>query len=62
MSTATVMLVRLEVFEDGILRSTHLRLSTAAAGKTFTDLHAALKAYRAAARRPAETARLKQAA
>lgn len=62
MANATVILVRVEAFQDGVLRATHLKLTTPDATKTFTDLHAALKAYKVAIRRPVETARLRNAA
>lgn len=59
---AEVMLVRVEVFQDGVLSSTHLRLGTPLSSQTFTRLDAALKAFRVAARRQADAARLKLAA
>lgn len=62
MSKSGVMLVRIEVFQDGILRSTSFKVSTATGGRTFTGLAKAIEAFRTMGRRPAETPRLRQAA
>lgn len=62
MSKSGVMLVRIEVFQDGILRSTSFKVSTATAGRTFTSLAKSIDAFRAMGRRPAEAPRLQKAA
>lgn len=62
MSKAGVILVRIEVFEDGILRSTAFKVSTSSAGQTFTSMTKAIYAFRAMAVRPIEGPRLKKAA
>lgn len=56
------LLIRVEVFSGGILRSTHLRLSTPTSSQTFTKLDVALKAFRIATRRPREAAPVEMAA
>ncbi|MFC5344876.1 hypothetical protein ACETK8_02595 [Brevundimonas staleyi] len=62
MSKTGVMLVRVEVFENDILRSTAFKVSTAAGGQTFTTLTKAITAFRAMSRHRVQTPRLKTAA
>ena len=62
MSKGGVMLVRVETFHDGVLHSTHLRLSTTVAFETFKDMDKALDAFRDMIRRPAGKVRLNKAA
>lgn len=62
MSKAGVMMVRVEVFDDGVLRSTVFKVSTASAAQSFTAHAKAIHAFRAMARRPAEPPALKRAA
>ena len=45
-SKAGVTLIQVEVFQDGILCSTRLRLSTPLSNETFTDLDTAIEAFR----------------
>lgn len=62
MSTAGVMLIRVEVFDQGILRSTVFKVSTATASQTFTAPAKAIGVFRALARHPAEAPRRRLAA
>ena len=62
MSKSGVMLVRVEVFQDSVLRSMHLRLSTPVACETFTDMDRAFDAFRAMTQSPTGRAGLKNAA
>lgn len=61
-SRADVMLVRVEVFEAGVMKSTEFRLSSPTASKRFPSLDRAIKAFRVAVGRPAEKTPLKTAA
>lgn len=62
MSKSGVMLVRIEIFDDGVLRSTVFKVSTTTAAQSFSVLARAIHAFRAMARRPAEAPVLKKAA
>lgn len=62
MAKSGVMLVRVEMVRDGVVRSSHLRLITPLASEIFSDLDQALGAFRMRVRRPAEKPRLKAAA
>lgn len=56
------MLIRIEIFDDAVLRATVFRVSTATAAQTFTAQAKAIHAFRAMARRRLEIPSLKRAA
>ena len=61
MSKAGVTLIQVQVFQDGILCSTRLRLCAPLSSETFSDLDAAIEAFRSRTTPPSERPRLRAA-
>ena len=62
MSKAGVLMVRVEVFDGDILRSTSLKVSTRTTSQSFTTMTKAVRAFRVMSRYSSEGPRLQKAA